>query len=156
MNEKTYLFNPFIVENYKDEELATVYAELHKSIDNNAVSPYDVAKNIEVYANMNYLIGEIIARVSEEYIGLKNNIEIEKSKYMYNQRKQWNETTSEKAPAMSYFEALATEYRKNDINRLAHLDSKLKRFKNAYDSIENKMNAIKKKLDAMKYEEFNK
>ena len=68
------------------------------------------------------------------------------------QRKQWQETNTEKAPAMSYFEAMAKEYVKEDSKKLAELGSKLFRFKKAYESIESKQNALKKKIEAIKYE----
>ena len=56
---------------------------------------------------------------------------------------------------MSYFEALATRFSQDDINRLADKECSLKRFQNAYRSTEEKINAIKKKMEAVRYEEFN-
>ena len=44
---------------------------------------------------------------------------------------------------------------KDDINKLADKECFLKRFKNAYDSMEEKINALKQKTSAIKYEEFN-
>ena len=76
------------------------------------------------------------------------------SKQIYIQRKQWQETNADKPPAMSYFEAMASDYVKEDRVKYAKKKSDLERFKRAYDSIENKMNAVKKKMEAVKYEEF--
>ena len=56
---------------------------------------------------------------------------------------------------MSYFEALATRFCEEDIKLLAQKESDLKRFKNAYESLETKTNALKKKMESIKYEEFN-
>ena len=55
---------------------------------------------------------------------------------------------------MSYFEALATRFCEEDIKLLAQKESDLKRFKNAYSSVEEKLNALKKKMESIKYEEF--
>ncbi len=43
---------------------------------------------------------------------------------------------------------------KDDINKLADKECSLKRFKNAYECMEHKMNAIKSQIDSIKYEEF--
>ena len=56
---------------------------------------------------------------------------------------------------MSYFEAKASEFVKEDREKQFEIQSDLTRFKYAYDSIENKMNAIKKKMESIKFEEFN-
>ena len=101
---------------------------------------------------MNYLIGEMIARIQLEYDTLKTDISINENKQVYMQRKQWQETQKEKPPAMSYFEAMAKEYVKEDSKKLAELGARLFRFKKAYESIDSKQNALKKKIEAIRYE----
>ena len=71
------------------------------------------------------------------------------------ERKNWDTERDGKAPAMAYFEALGTRFCQDDIKRLADKECSLKRFKNAYTSTENKINALKKKLESIKFEEFN-
>ena len=45
---------------------------------------------------------------------------------------------------------------RNDINKLADQECFLKRFKNAYECLDTKCNALKKKMEAIKFEEgFN-
>lgn len=149
--EETYLFNPFIVKG-TDEDIAKEYHKLQNKILDECNSPREYAHNIEVYANMNYLIGEMIARYTYEYTILKTNIKINESRALYNSRIKWQQENEGKPPAISYFEAMATECVKNDLTELAKMESNLKRFKNAYDSIQDKSNAIKKQLDALKYE----
>ena len=61
-------------------------------------------------------------------------------------------TQKEKPPAMSYFEAMAKEYVKEDSKKLAELGARLFRFKKAYESIDSKQNALKKKIEAIRYE----
>lgn len=150
--EKLYLFNPFTIQNADSQKIADTYTNLQKEIIENADTGFQISKNIEIYANMNYLIGEMIARLQQEYDTLKTDISIQENKQIYMQRKQWQETQKEKPPAMSYFEAMAKEFVKEDSKRLAELGSRLFRFKKAYESIDSKQNALKKKIDAIRYE----
>lgn len=150
--EKLYMFNPFTIQNADSEKIASTYSNLQNELTNNADTGFEIAKNIEIYANMNYLIGEMIARIQQEYDTLKTEISITENKQIYIHRKQWQETQSEKAPAMSYFEAMAKEFVKEDSKKLAELGARLFRFKKAYESIDSKQNALKKKIEAIRYE----
>lgn len=150
--EKLYMFNPFTIQNADSQKIADTYSNLQKELKSNPESGFDIAKNIEIYANMNYLIGEMIARIQEEYDTKKTEISIMENKQIYIQRKQWQETQKGKAPAMSYFEAMAKEFVKEDTKKLAELGSRLFRFKKAYESIDSKQNALKKKIEAIRYE----
>jgi hypothetical protein len=150
--ERLYMFNPFRIQNARSEEIAETYKNLQDQLVQDADTGFMIAKNIEIYANMNFLLGEMIARLQEEHDTLKTDISIMENKQIYMQRKQWQETNSEKAPAMSYFEAMAKEFVKEDLKNLAHIGSRLFRFKKAYESIESKQNALKKKLEAIKFE----
>lgn len=150
--EKLYMFNPFTIQKADSQEIADTYTNLQREIIENADTGWKLADNIEIYANMNYLIGEMIARIQQEYDTLKSEISITENKQIYMQRKQWQETNKEKAPAMSYFEAMAKEYVKEDSKELAELGARLFRFKKAYESIDSKQNALKKKIEAIRYE----
>ena len=150
--EKLYMFNPFTIQNADSLQIAETYGNLQSMLVENADTGFLVSKNIEIYANMNYLIGEMIARIQQEYDMLKTEISIQENKQVYMQRKQWQETQKEKPPAMSYFEAMAKEYVKEDSKKLAELGARLFRFKKAYESIDSKQNALKKKIEAIRYE----
>ena len=150
--EKLYMFNPFTIQNADSQKIADTYSNLQKELKSNPETGFEIAKNIEIYANMNYLIGEMIARIQEEYDTKKTEISIMENKQIYIQRKQWQETQKEKAPAMSYFEAMAKEFVKEESKKLAELGSRLFRFKKAYESIDSKQNALKKKIEAIRYE----
>ena len=150
--EKLYMFNPFTIQNADSQKIADTYSNLQKELKSNPETGFEIAKNIEIYANMNYLIGEMIARIQQEYDEKKTEISITENKQIYIQRKQWQETQKEKAPAMSYFEAMAKEFVKEDTKKLARLGSRLFRFKKAYESIDSKQNALKKKIEAIRYE----
>ena len=150
--EKLYMFNPFTIQDAKNEDIAQTYMNLQNLIIEDADTGFEIAKNIEIYANMNYLIGEMIARLQREYDLLKTEISIMENKQVYMQRKQWEDTQTTKPPAMSYFEAMAKEFVKEDSKKLAELGARLFRFKKAFESIDSKQNALKKKMEAIRYE----
>ena len=155
MDEKKYLFNPFKIKEVSNSQLQEMYEETFSQLINEPNSMYEYAHNIEVYSNMMYICGECIARFTREIIELKTKIQIDTAVNQVDERKNWNIEQNGKAPAISYFEALATRMSKDDINKLADKECFLKRFKNAYDTLDVKMNALKKKLESIKYEEFN-
>lgn len=150
--EKLYMFNPFTIQNADSLKIADTYAKLQNELIDNPDTGFAISKNIELYANMNYLIGEMIARIQEEYDTLKAEISIKENKQVYKERKEWQENQKEKPPAMSYFEAIAKEFVKEESKKLAELGARLFRFKRAYESIDSKQNALKKKLDVIRYE----
>jgi len=151
MEEKLYLFNPFQIKNKSEIELKDMYSKVFEQLHDDPNTLFEFAHNIEVYANLNYIVGEVIARLTRDVIELKTKIKIDTAINTTEERKHWNDG---KAPAMSYFEGIATRMSKDDINRLADKECSLARFKNAYKSIEEKLNALKKKMESIKYEEF--
>ena len=155
MNNELYLFNPFQIKKKNEIELKNIYEEVYKELLDEPNTMYEYAHNIEVYSNLNYIIGEIIARLQRDVIELKTKIKIDTSITQTEERKKWNIDADGKPPAISYFEALATRFSQEDINKLADKECSLMRFKNAYNSTEEKINALKKKMDAVRYEEFN-
>lgn len=155
MNEQLYLFNPFEIKKKSELELKKIYDEVYKDLLVECETMYDYAHNIEVYSNLNYIIGEIVARLQKDVIELKTKIKIDTAMVQTEERKNWNIEVDGKAPAIAYFEALATRFSQDDINKLADKECSLSRFKNAYKSIEEKINALKKKMESIKYEEFN-
>ena len=152
MSEKLYLFNPFRIQDADNAELQQTYEKLQGAINEGAETPFLIAKNIELYANMSFIVVEMIARYTEEVNLLKARINSLESREVYIQRKAWVEMNTEKPPAMSYFEALARDKMRADYIELARMESNLRRFKGAYDSIEAKQNALKKVIDGIKYE----
>lgn len=155
MKEELYLFNPFRIKSKSEIELMKMYENVYSGLIKEPNTMYEYAQNIEVYSNLNYLVGEIVARLQRDVIELKTKIKINTAITQTEERKNWNTEIDGKAPAISYFEALATRFSQDDINRLADKECSLTRFKNAYKSIEEMINALKKKMDSIKYEEFN-
>lgn len=155
MNEKFYLFNPFYIKDADEKQLQEIYNNVFNKLIEEPNAMYEFAKNVEVYANLMYICGEIIARLTRDIIEVKTKIEINKAEKTVEERNNWNTEKYGKQPAMSYFEALGTRFCQDDIKLLAQKEMSLKRFKNAYNSLDAKMNAIKKKMEAVKFEEFN-
>lgn len=156
MDNKLYLFNPFNIKNIKEQELASMYQEVFKELKEEPNTMYDYANNIETYSNLNYIIGEIIARLTKDIIDLKTNIEIKTAINTTEERNNWDVERDGKAPAIAYFQALSTRLEQQEINKLADKECSLKRFKNSYNATEEKINSLKKKMEAIRYEEFNK
>jgi len=155
--EKLYLFNPFDIKKWSDEMIEDQVRSLIPRYNGSDDTMYGMAKNIEILANINYLFGEKIARLSKEFSLKKIDCDTKEAKQITIERKSWlKENPGEKAPAMSFFEAKAAEYVREDRDIQATKQADLTRFKNAYESYEQIANAIKKKMDAVKYEEFNK
>ena len=153
--EDLYLFNPFRIKNKTEIELKNIYEDVYKQLLKEPNTMYEYAHEIEIYSNLNYIIGEIVARLQKDVIELKTKIKIDTAINQTEERKNWNIDEYGKAPAISYFEALATKMSKDDISKLADKECSLSRFKNAYNSTEEKINALKKKMESIKYEEFN-
>ena len=155
MNKELYLFNPFEIKKKNEVELKDIYEAVYNELLEECDTMFEYAHNIEVYSNLNYIIGEIVARLQKDVIELKTKIKIDTAITQTNERKNWNSEVDGKPPAISYFEALATRFSQSDINKLADKECSLMRFKNAYKSTEEKINALKKKMESIKYEEFN-
>ena len=155
MTEKLYLFNPFQIKDWDDDQIKDQVNALITKYDNGADTMYQLSMNVEILANINYLYGEKIARLTKKLALKKLDTDSKEAKQVYFSRKEWAKENTEKAPAMSYFEAKASEFVKEDREKQFEIQSDLTRFKYAYDSIENKMNAIKKKMESIKFEEFN-
>lgn len=152
MQEKEYLFNPFNIKNKTSKDLRDMYSNVFQQLLEEPNTMYEYAHNLEVYSNLNYIIGEVIARLNKDVLELKTKIKIDTAINTTEERKHW---VDGKPPAMSYFEALATRMSQESINMLADKECSLTRFKNAYKSTEEKINAIKKKMEAVRFEEFN-
>ena len=66
MNNEMYLFNPFQIKKKTEIELKEIYENVYKDLLEDCNTMYEYAHNIEVYSNLNYIIGEIVARLQKE------------------------------------------------------------------------------------------
>lgn len=152
LDEKLYFFNPFALKRVTTEAISEQLDEFGQSFHKDADTPMDIAYNIELGTNCLYLYGELLARCSSAYDKQHYENEMNEALEVQRLRKEWSDTKTEKAPAIKYFEAEAMKKYQIPRNREFDLDADYKRIKAAYDSMESKTNAWKKKLDAIKYE----
>ena len=150
-NELLFKYNPFKVKYWKDEEIQEheILVDAYIS-DESAVM--EMALNVENLANQMFLIGEMMARLQEQSNILKADIANKMTNAIYVERSTWERDHDGKAPSIKFFEALACQKVADERTKLAKVDSDLKRFKTAYESIEAKMNATKKKIEVTKFE----
>lgn len=151
-NELLFKYNPFKIKHWKYEEIEEQLGILVDAYISDAETVMEMALNIENLANQMFLIGEMIARLQESSNILKADIENKTNQAIYVERSTWEREHDGKAPSIKYFEALAGQKVSEERTKFAKVDSDLKRFKTAYESIEAKMNSEKKKLDATKFE----
>ena len=153
MFDRSYFFNPFLMKTASDDELAREINNLAAQYIYDDQTPNDVVTNINLESDMLMIYGEFIARYQKDAELAKLDANILESKSTYQLRKDWVATSNEKPPAMSYFEAQGEEISKSLRITQINAESMLTRFKKAYTSLETKQNALKKKLEAMRYEE---
>ena len=153
MFERSYFFNPFLMETASDSDLVRELNNLAGRYIYEDKTPNEVAFNINLESDMLMIYGEFIARFQREAELSKLDANILEAKSTYQLRKDWVATSNEKPPAMSYFEAQGEEISKSLRTTQINAESMLTRFKKAYTSLETKQNALKKKLEAMRYEE---
>ena len=153
--ERLFMFNPFNIKNWTSEQVKEQFDILIDSLSGED-TPFGLAYDIELYANLGYLCGEMIARFHEEFGSFKVEVESNINNATYRERKSWAELNTEKPPAMSYFESKAQTQYIGELKKLMKMESDLKRFKYAYDSIESKQNALKKKLESIKFDTFGR
>lgn len=154
--QKVYLFNPWNIKRWSEDEICSQVNELIAQYKPDDDTMYGISKNIELIADIIYLYGEMISRLTEEVAILKLRNDSAESKEVVRTRKNWiKDNPGEKTPAMSFFEAEAFEIVKESREKQFEKNALLTRFKFAYESMESKMNALKKKQESIKYEEFN-
>lgn len=153
--EKLFRFNPFNIKNWEEKELVEQFDILERTLTGGD-TPFELANDIELFANMGYIIGEMIARYYQSVSSLDAKLKVDLANATYRERNEWVKTNTDKAPAMSYFENKAQSMFLDETMKLVEYEANLKRFKYAYDSIESKQNALKKKLESIKFDMFNK
>ena len=65
--EKTYLYNPFDVKLWSDEMIEKQVRQLLPRYKHDDDTMYGMASNVETLANIMYLFGEMIARLTKDY-----------------------------------------------------------------------------------------
>lgn len=152
MIEREYLFNPFLLQTASDEELSQTINELAQKYKYSDMV-YDIAFNINLESDLLMIYGEFISRLTESYLLKKLQCDNKEAQRVYELRKEWVDNNNDKAPSIEYFKAQASNEIKEERASQLKDESMLTRFKKAYSSLESKQNALKKKLEVIKYEE---
>lgn len=150
MFERDHLFNPFKLQTDTDEELAKVINDLANQYKSSTL-PQDIVFNINLEADLLMIYGEFIARLTQESSLLKLQNDAKEDKLIYQLRSDYAKTSSDKM-AIKYFEAQAGALMEEERQKQYKKEAMLKRFKQAYTSLETKQNALKKQLEMVKYE----
>ena len=154
-NDTIFKLNPFQLVDWTEEEVIEQYTIMSDSISGND-TPMELANDIDLYANCNYLMGEMVARYGEIVANEKAILDSNIANEIYRERDQWLKEKADKPPAMAYFESKAlSKYIKEQI-MLNQKEASLKRFKIAYESIQDKMNALKKKMESIGIETYGR
>lgn len=153
MFDRSYLLNPFLLQTATLDDLGRQIQVLAEQYIYDDHTPNDVVSNINLESDLLVIYGEIIARFQKDAELTKLDANILEAKTIYQLRKDWAETSTERSPAIRYFEAQAEELTKPLRLKQIESENMLLRFKNQYKSVETKQNALKKKLEAMRYEE---
>lgn len=155
MRNTVFKFNPFLIQEWTNAEVKEQYSLIEEELMFDD-TPMAIANDIDCYANMGYLIGEMIARYYMEVSTSEAELKVSISNAIYRERNDWSKTNTDKAPAMSFFENKANSQYLEEIKKLSSYEANLKRFKYAYDSIDAKQNALKKKLESLKYDTLSR
>lgn len=139
--------NPFYVENLNEETLIERITELADMYNDDAGSMTELSENVLLLTDIIYLYGELLSRVQKEYSLAKYENNILETKTAYRLKAE----TTEKYP-ISYFNSLAQEAILEERKREFELQRKQTELKYAYDATQERINAIKKKIDSMKFE----
>ncbi|MBQ2658081.1 MAG: hypothetical protein IJF87_05880 [Erysipelotrichaceae bacterium] len=150
--EETYLYSPFELKRWTTEEVEKEYYELKKRYNPDAVAPSQHADNIDTLSQIQYLFGEMAARCEKEYALEKLQVEYDEATILKTLRKSWNEKESGKAPAIDVFKAEARVACKDKWKRVFDLEEETSKFKSAYKSYGERINALKYKINASKLE----
>ena len=153
--ERLFRFNPFQLVDWTEEQVIEQYTIMADNVCGND-TPMEIANDIDLYANCEYLLGEMTARYGEMVANDKAILESNIANEIYRERDQWLKEKTDKPPAMEYFKSKAlSKYLKEQI-MLNQKEASLKRFKIAYESIQDKQNALKKKMESIGIETYGR
>lgn len=151
MYDRTYLFNPMLLQTAEDEELSREINKLASEYTHSELIT-DIVHNINLESDLLMIYGEMIARLQERYSLTRLQADNLEAKSIYQLRADWVKTSNDKAPSIEYFKAQANEIVADLREKQYKAEAMLTRFKKAYTSLESKQNALKKKLEVFKYE----
>lgn len=141
------MYTPFNINTVSEETLVEQIESLLNSCDEEVDTPYELSENVIKLTDILYIYGELYARAQRAYA-------LEKFQNSTNETLLAHKLKSESTEKMpvGYFSALAQQQMLEQKKDEYDLQLNVSRLKYAYDATQEKINAIKKKIDAAKYD----
>lgn len=140
-------YTPFNINAVTDKTLVEQIGYLIDACDENVDTPYELSENVVKLTDVLYIYGELYARAQKDYALTKFQNSSEETLLAHKLKTESNE----KMP-VGYFNALAQQQLLDKKKDEFDLQLNMSRLKYAYDATQEKINAIKKKIDASKYD----
>lgn len=141
------MFNPFNLAKCTDEDLIKRIETLLSKINENGDMIGELSNTVIILSDVLPIYGELTTRLQKEYSLTKYENGIKETKIAYELKSQ----STTKLP-VSYFNALAQEKMLEDKKKEFELQMKTQQMKYAFEATQEKINAIKKKMDSIKFE----
>lgn len=139
-------YNPFDIKNISEDKIVKHIKDLINSLseDDNISA---LSENVVKLSDVLYLYGELLVRAQKEYSLIKYQNNTKEVALAYKKKSE----TKEKYP-MTYFSNLSQIEMENDYKQEIDAQMNVNRLKYAYEATQERINAIKKKIDSKKYE----
>lgn len=144
------LLNPYLLEKATDLQLSDKINELSSKY-RYSEEYKDIAFNINLESELLIIYGEFIARLTKKVQKAKYELENKITQEAYNLKNEHYNTERFKRN-IDYFKSMASDKFKIEYEKLKEDEAMLIRFKRCYESVEVKQNALKKNLEAIKFD----
>ena len=141
------MYSPFNINSIEDEQLVKQIERLLANCNEEADTPMELSENVIKMTDVLYIYGELLTRAQREYSLAKYQNNSNEVQLAYKLKGE----TTEKFP-ITYFNSLAQIQMLDERKKEMDLQLNVNRLKYAYDATQEKINAIKKKIDSSKYD----
>lgn len=141
------MYSPFNINSIKDETLVEQIEHLLSECNEGAETPMELSDNVVRMTDVLYIYGELLTRAQKEYSLAKYQNNSNEVQLAYKLKAE----STEKMP-ITYFNSLAQIQMFDERKKEIDLQLNVNRLKYAYDATQEKINAIKKKIDSSKYD----
>lgn len=142
------MFNPFNLAKTSEEDLVKKIDELLGEINEDYELMSELSNNVMILSDILPIYGELQARLQKEYSLAKYQNSIKETKIAYELKAE----CATKYP-MSYFNAMAQERMIEERREEMELQMRAQQMKYAFEATQEKINAVKKKIESIKFEQ---
>lgn len=140
-------FDPFTVSQLTDEKIVEIITSSVAKCKPEAETVTELTENIMYLTDVLFLYGEMRSRNQERYSLLKYENDIKEKELVEELKK-----ASTEKKAADFYKMEAAKQMKKDMEAEFKAQGDVKRLELAYDATQEKINAVKKKIEALKYE----